>query len=437
MQGGCSLSRRYRVLVIAEAANPEWVSVPLEGWSMSNALREVADVHIVTQVRNAPAFERAGLKQGVDFTAIDSERLAAPVYKLANLVRGGAGKGWTTEMALYALTYPYFERLVWKRFGPAIRAGAYDIIHRVTPLSPTAASPIARKCARAGTPFMLGPLNGGLPWPKAFSAERHKEKEWLSYVRGAYKLLPGRRDTLRAARAIIAGSRHTQSEIPAEFQDKVIYVPENGLEPDRFDRLADYPAEGPVRMCFVGRLVPYKGADMAIDAAQDLLREGRAHLDIVGDGPMMGELKARVESAGIGHAVTFHGWVEHQRVQSITSRCSVFLFPSVREFGGAVVLEAMALGLVPVVVDYGGPGELAGDGRGLTVPMGTRQTIIAETRKALEWLANHQSEIPAMGQAARAWSIDNLTWPAKARNMAKIYAWVAGDEPRRPAPYEA
>lgn len=429
------MSRRYRVLVIAEAANPEWVSVPLEGWSFSNALRDVADVHIVTQVRNAPAFVRAGLKEGQDFTAIDSERVAAPVYRLANLLRGGAGKGWTTEMALYALTYPYFEHLVWKRFGAAIWAGEFDIVHRVTPLSPTAASPIARKCAKAGTPFMMGPLNGGLPWPKAFSAERHKEKEWLSYVRSAYKLLPGRMRTYAAARAIVVGSRHTESEVPARFKDRVIYVPENGLEPDRFDKVAVPDAGGPVRLCFVGRLVPYKGADIAIEAAEGLLRSGSAHLDIVGDGPMMGELRAKVESAGLTDAVTFHGWVEHTQVQSITSQCAVFLFPSVREFGGAVVLEAMVLGLVPVVLDYGGPGELAGDGRGLTVPMGSRAEIVSGTRKALEQLVSDRDQIAIIGQRARAWSLENLTWPAKARNMAKIYAWVVGDDPVRPEPY--
>jgi len=423
---------RPRVLVIAEAANPEWVSVPLVGWSLAQALRGVADVHLVTQVRNRDAILRAGLVEGRDFTAIDSEALARPLWAIGRMLRGGDGKGWTTVQVVNALSYPYFERLVWQRFGADITAKKFDIVHRVTPLSPTVSSPLATKCARAGVPFVLGPLNGGVPWPAAFDDARRAEREWLSYVRGAYKLLPGRGRTLRAAAAILAGSRHTASEIPPEHRHKVIWLPENAIDPARFSAQAD-PADGPLRACFIGRLVPYKGADMLIAAAEPLLRDGTMTLDIIGDGPMMGALQA--QAAGLG--VVFHGWLDHAQVQTVAARNGILAFPSVREFGGGVVLEAMAMGLAPVVVDYAGPGELVTEGVGFKLPLGDRATIIAELRRTLAGLAANPQAVSAAAGSARARARTHFTWAAKARQVAYVYDWVLGFRPAQPVFFSA
>ncbi|MCT4554951.1 MAG: glycosyltransferase family 4 protein [Pelagimonas sp.] len=422
------MGTRLKVLAIAEAANPEWVSVPLVGWSLASALREVADVHIVTQVRNREAFLRAGLCEGRDFTAIDSEALSRPAWKLAERLRMGEGKGWTMVQAINALSYPLFERLVWKRFGDGIRAGDWDIVHRITPLSPTISSSLAGRCAGAGVPFVLGPLNGGVPWPKGFEAERRAEKEWLSYVRGAYKLLPGRGATLSHASAIIVGSQHTASEIPQTHQHKRIYIPENGIDPARFHRRA--APSGVLRAAFVGRMVPYKGPDMLIEAAMPLLQSGTLQLDMIGDGPMTEALKTQAADVP---GITFHGWKAHEEVQDILARCHLLSFPSIREFGGGVVLEAMALGVVPMIVDYAGPGELVQPEWGIKIPCATRPEIVQGFAKALSDLADDPSALPAMAQAARARVDSHFLWARKAEQIAQIYDWLREGAPQ-PAP---
>lgn len=422
------------VLVIAEAANPEWVSVPLVGWSLSHALRNVANVHLVTQVRNRDAIVRAQLSETEDFTAIDSEALARPMNKVAKVLRMGSGKGWTMTTAINAISYPYFERCVWREFGDRIRAGEFDIVHRVTPLSPTINSLIARRCAALGVPFVMGPLNGGVPWPAGFDSERRREREWLSYIRGVYKMLPGRAGSLNATAAIIAGSRHTANEIPAKHQHKVIYLPENAIDPSRFNRTAAQDVSGPLRACFIGRMVPYKGPDMLLEAAAPFLREGQLVLDMIGDGPMMDTLRAQADTLGITKTVCFHGKLPHQQVQDVAARANLLTFPSIREFGGGVVLEAMSLGVVPVIVDYAGPGELVDAQTGYKVPIGGRNEIIENFQSLLGQIIANPDDLPAIAKAAQQRVQEYFTWDAKARQVAKIYDWVLDPEGPKPDP---
>ncbi|PZX13453.1 glycosyltransferase involved in cell wall biosynthesis [Palleronia aestuarii] len=434
MSSAPGTTSRPRVLVIAEAANPEMVSVPLVGYQLAAALRAVADIHVVTQVRNRAAFLAAGWTEGEDFTAIDSEAVAAPLHRFANAVVG-QGRGWTARQAISALSYAWFERLVWRRFGDRIRAREWDIVHRVTPLTPTKASAVAPKCAAAGVPFVLGPLNGGVPWPAGFDAERRREREWLSYLRGAYKVLPGQGATMKAAAAILVGSRHTMSEIPAAHRARTIYLPENAIDPARFNaRAAPGTSGGPLRGVFVGRMVPYKGPDMLLEAALPLLRDGLLTLEMIGDGPMLEGLRARAARDGVGRAVTFHGWLDHRDVQGVMAGCDLLTFPSIREFGGGVVLEAMALGIPPLIVDYAGPGELVRPDWGYTVPIGPRARIVADFAAELARLAADPTDLAVKGTAARARVDAVFTWERKARQVARVYEWVlAGGTAPAPA----
>jgi glycosyltransferase involved in cell wall biosynthesis len=418
-----------RVLLIAEAANPELTSVALIGHSLSQALAGVCDAHLVTERRN----ERSLLNAGVPpefFTAISNpaQRVA---FHTSSFLRGNASVGWTINSALSTLAYPLFELRVWKHFSSRLQAGEFDLVHRITPLSPTAPSYLSKKLAAIGVPMLLGPLNGGIPWPAGSGRIRRDEREWLGYARGMYRFLPGHHATRRNASALVLASRHTYGEVTGtkpELKAKSVWIPENAIDPERFPEIHIDPvppaAGQPLCLAFVGRLVPYKGADILLEAAAPMLREGRVHLKIIGDGPQMPKLRTLAEQEKVEDSVQFTGWVAHENVCRHLSQAQVFAFPSMREFGGGVVLEAMALGLMPVVLDYGGPAELIPDDCGRVVPIGTRQQMIDSFRAIIEELADQPDQVHEAGLRAQRHVRTNYTWQAKARQLLEIYHWV-------------
>jgi glycosyltransferase involved in cell wall biosynthesis len=415
-----------RVLVLSDSANPEYSSAALVGWSLTQALAQHVDVHLVTKPDGAAAIARAGWVAGREFTAIDPSRVERPVAAVADGIRKATGLGWTLTTALSTIPNAAFERLVWRRFGADIRARRFDVVHRITPVSPAIPSPIAARCGEVGVPFVLGPINGGVPWPKEFRGAQWGEGEWLSYLRSAYRLVPGYRSTRRSAAGILAGSRYAWDELAA-FRDRCVYLPENAIDPARVSAERRAREEGPLRAAFVGRFVPLKGVDMLIEAAAPLIRAGRLTLDLIGDGPERPRLERQIAREGIVAGVSISGWLHDQRkVAPRLARSDVFAFPSIREFGGGAVLEAMALGLAPIVVDYGGPSELVTKNSGFRVPMGRRDDIVIGFRRTLELLAERPELARRVGEGAKERVLRFYTWDVKARQVTEVYRWVLG-----------
>jgi glycosyltransferase involved in cell wall biosynthesis len=177
-----------------------------------------------------------------------------------------------------------------------------------------------------------------------------------------------------------------------------------------------------IRLLFVGRLVPYKCADLVIEAmnllAPDIRR--RATLTIVGDGPERENLERSAQSLGVAAQVTFAGWVPQERTLEFYRQSDIFCFPSVREFGGAVVLEAMAAGLPCIVADYGGIAEYVTEGTGYRITLDSREHLRRQLTRHIEDLAR-DGELLA-GMSARAIErAREFTWDSKARRTVNIY----------------
>lgn len=423
--------KRLSVLLLAEAANPETASVPLVGWSHAEALARNCDAHLVTQVRNREAVQRQGWRVGEDFTAIDTESVARPLWHLSRLLRGRGGGGWTVATAFSAIRNYEFERKVWLEFGEQLGKGRFDLVHRITPVSPTVPSLIARRLRNVGVPLVIGPMNGGLPWPKGHGATLRAESEWLSHVRQAHTLLPGYRSTRCDASALLIGSRATWQQVPERYRAKCFYLPENAVDLARFDAQRTRRAKLPIRCVFLGRLVPYKCPDLLLEAAAPLIRAGRLQLSFIGDGPLMPRLRELVEREQLD-SVKFTGWVEHHLVQHELAKADLLAVPSIREFGGGVVLEAMAVGLAPLVVTYGGPGELITPLTGIGIPLGSRAEIQASLGQALSTLIDDPGRLDEMGRVARAEVSRLFTWDAKSTQVESVYRWLVRGGPRPP-----
>lgn len=168
---------------------------------------------------------------------------------------------------------------------------------------------------------------------------------------------------------------------------------------------------------------------MLIEALAPLLKAGQAHLRIVGDGPMRPELEKLATSLECTGSVEFSGWVQHADLSQVLKDRQIFGFPSVREFGGGAVIEAMAMGLVPVIADYAGPSELVDDSVGYKIAMGTRAELIQGFREKFIDLLNAPLELAAKSSAAINKAFTQYTWQAKARQIVGHYESLLEHEP--------
>jgi glycosyltransferase involved in cell wall biosynthesis len=337
-----------------------------------------------------------------------------------------------------ALGYPFsiaFEWGVWRQFRTRIKAGEFDVVLRLLPVTSVLPSPLAFLLRKGPVPFVIGPINGGLPWPPGFS-QADNQKQWISGFRDLYRFLPFARSTYRDSAAIIAGSSQTFAEF-AGYRDKLFFLPENGVSQSWCSgAMRKSTADTKLHLIFVGGLVPFKACDLALRAAATLLQKNQAHFTVVGDGPERSRLEQLARSLEIEKAVTFCGSLSHAETMRSLQAADVLVFPSVREFGGAVVFEALAAGVVPVVADFGGPGDIVYREVGYKVSLTNEEDVVLQIETILAGLANDRELLERLRRQGSAYARERLTWDAKAQAITGVLQWAVrrGPKPDLPPP---
>lgn len=422
--------KRLRVLVSAYACHPPTACAgdPEEnilgsgesilGWNLVGQISRFHDAWVITQRRNRSGIERSigrGEMTGVRFIYVDF-----PFWPT---------RFWSNQILLHI--YYYCWQILALRTARALhRRLRFDLAHHVTFANYWMPSFIG---AFLRVPFVWGPLGGGQKPPASFLPTYSRRERRIEWIRQASQslvslVLPSYQSCRRAARVILVCNRETREKFPVRFLPKVAFFPVNGVrEGDlRPEKLG--PARG-ARFTWItaGRFIPLKNIAAAIRAFA-LFSQGHpdSRFVIIGEGPEQGALMRLAAVLDRSGRIEFLPWLPQSALLDRIADSDIFLFPSLRDGGGAVVIEAMACGKPVICLDIGGPGYHVVSGVGIKLLPRDPDSVVRDLVEAMELLFTDLDRRKEMGRAAFERARDYYLWDRLGERLLTIYAKALG-----------
>ena len=322
----------------------------------------------------------------------------------------------TTELLSHLYTQ-MLQRGIVRRL---VREHQIDIVHEPMPVSPKYPSLMFA----LGAPVIIGPLNGGMEFPPAF---QYRQSQLVKLTVGLIRqfsdlvnhLLPGK---IKAQTLVVANER-TRQALPTGVRGKIIELGENGVDLSLWHPVNLEPKEPNkrVQFIFVGRLVDWKAVDLLLEAFGPVAAQTGALLEIVGDGVMRQELEELTARLGLVGSVMFTGWLSQQQCAVKLQQADGLVLPSLLECGGAVVLEAMAMGLPVIATNWGGPRDYVDSGCGILIEPASREALVNGLTDAMLKLAQSPDLRQRMGRAGQERVLKHFDWERKLDRIIEIY----------------
>jgi glycosyltransferase involved in cell wall biosynthesis len=136
---------------------------------------------------------------------------------------------------------------------------------------------------------------------------------------------------------------------------------------------------------------------------------------------MLAHWRGLAERLGIDERVRFLGWRSQEQCAEYLSGCCALLLPSLYECGGAVVLEAMAMGRPVIATAWGGPLDYLDEDCGILVEPSSRAALIDGFSAAMVRLQSCTDLAQRMGAAGRQKLLKEFDWHKKIEAVLAIY----------------
>lgn len=301
----------------------------------------------------------------------------------------------------------------------AERGFGYTIIHQTEPNSPVAPRKISKKHAN-----VFGPINGNIYYPKIFQDKEKVKAKFRRLLHFPLQKLNKLffKDLSRSDLIFVAGGYRTLKSLEAGGCRKKILI--ETLDCGINDSILDRPRvghKGPnYKYIHFGRLVFHKCTFLIISSL--VKTKHPVSLDIVGSGPELDACKQLVKDLGLEDRVRFLGWyISHNDLFDSFSQYRGVVLPSIEDANGIVIQEAMAVGLPPICLDWGGPQLLIDHGiNGYLIEPKSIDYITTEMANYLDTLGSDSSLAETFSIAGRK-KAESWRWSAVAKKWISYY----------------
>jgi glycosyltransferase involved in cell wall biosynthesis len=309
----------------------------------------------------------------------------------------------------------------------------YDLVHHVVPQAPR--YPVSLGCM--ARKFVLGPVGGGLRVPESFRPEVEGREEWYYKLRmldrARFDWDPFLRQTFNAADLILLIGSYMYDMLPERYHHKCKVMLDVGSDVRDYQATRPLSADQsqPLKLLYSGRIVPFKGLIYALRAVERLPAEAKNKIEfkVVGDRGEAGyeqDCKDFVKKHGLEKIVTFVPFRPREEILEFYNQSDLFVFPSLAETGGSVVLEAMAMSRGILAVRRGGPAESVLPQAGFLLEPRDPEYLVERIKETLlEILANREL-IVAKGAGARRAVEERFDWNKKGEALMGMYEEVLG-----------
>ena len=382
------------------------------GWNLLKQISRFHEVYALTHSDDRQSIERALKEQPIPnlhFRYVDLPRWLHPLLRLQG------------SHQLYAYLWQLRAYFTAIKLHRELR---FDLFHHITYANDWMTSFIG---AWLPVPYVRGPGGGAHRTPKGFETEYSLKGRIWEKFRGPGQWL-FRHDPFFTrgqvrAKALLVCNKEAQLGISRRLAKKVYLFPVSGvssedlaIQPESNGRKKHF------RVLSAGALIRVKGFGIAIKAFKLFVdKHPDATFSIIGSGPEGPRLKALVQDAQIEQKVEFLQWVPRDTLLKEMRGYDVFLFPSLRDGGGTVVIEAMSAAKPVVCLDVGGPGTHISDDCGIKVTPDSPQHAIEQLADALERLYLDEELRLRLGRGAREKAEKVYLWERLGEQLMNIY----------------